>query len=55
MRKLTSRKFWIAFLSAIFIVLTEGLGWNVPQETYWAVVALATAYIFGESYVDSRK
>ena len=51
-RKLTSRKFWVAVASAVFIVLSEGLGWNVDQDLYWKIVALALGYIFGESAVD---
>ena len=51
-RKLTSRKFWVAVASAVFIILTEGLGWNVDKDLYWKVVALALGYIFGEAAVD---
>jgi len=51
-RKLTSRKFWVAVASAVFIVLSEGLGWNVDQDLYWKIVALALGYIFGEAAVD---
>ncbi|MBO8158813.1 hypothetical protein [Thermosyntropha sp.] len=51
-QKLTSRKFWVAVASAVFIVLSEGLGWNVDADLYWKVVALALGYIFGEAAVD---
>lgn len=50
--KLTSRKFWVAVVSAAFIVLSEGLGFNVDSDLYWKIVALALGYIFGESAVD---
>jgi len=55
LHKLKSRKFWIAVASGLFIVLTEGLGADISQEVYWAVVAVAAAYIFGESYIDARR
>ncbi len=53
--KLKSRKFWMAAASGLFIVLTEGLGLNIPTEAYWSLVAVASAYILGEAYVDARK
>jgi hypothetical protein len=51
-QKLTSRKFWVAVASAAFIILSEGLGFDVDQELYWKIVALALGYIFGEAAVD---
>lgn len=51
-QKLTSRKFWVAVASAVFIILSEGLGLNVDKELYWKIVALALGYIFGETVVD---
>ena len=51
-RKLTSRKFWVAVASAVFIILSEGLGLNVDQELYWKLIALTLGYIFGEAAVD---
>jgi hypothetical protein len=51
-QKLTSRKFWVAVASAAFIILSEGLGFNLDQELYWKIVALALGYIFGEAAVD---
>ena len=50
--KLTSRKFWVAVASAAFIILSEGLGFNVDPDLYWKLVALALGYIFGEAVVD---
>lgn len=51
-QKLTSRKFWVAVATAIFIVLSEGLGLNIDQDLYWKIVTLALGYIFGEAAVD---
>ena len=51
-QKLMSRKFWVAAASAVFIILSEGLGFNVDSELYWKLVTLALGYIFGEAAVD---
>ena len=51
-QKLTSRKFWVAVASAAFIILSEGLGFDVDPDLYWKLVALALGYIFGETAVD---
>jgi len=51
-QKLTSRKFWVAVATALFIVLNEGLGFNIDSELYWKLVTLALGYIFGEAAVD---
>ena len=39
-------------MGAAFIILSEGLGFNVDSELYWKLVALALGYIFGEAAVD---
>ena len=51
-RKLSSRKFWVAVASAAFILLSEGLGFDIDKDLYWKLVALALGYIFGEAAVD---
>lgn len=53
MKKLKSRKFWVAVASALFIILTEGLGINVEPIAYWSLIGVAIAYICGEAYVDA--
>ena len=51
-QKLTSRKFWVAVATAVFIILSEGLGFNIDSELYWKLVTLALGHIFGEAAVD---
>lgn len=51
-QKLTSRKFWTAVATAVFIVLSEGLGLNIDPDLYWKLIAIAIGYIFGEAAVD---
>jgi len=51
-QKLSSRKFWVAVATAIFIILSEGLGFDIDKDLYWKIVTLALGYIFGEAAVD---
>lgn len=51
-QKLTSRKFWVAVATAVFIILSEGLGWNIDEDLYWKLVTIALGYIFGEAAID---
>lgn len=51
-QKLTSRKFWVAVATAIFIILSEGLGWNIDSDLYWKLITLVLGYIFGEAAAD---
>ena len=55
MEKFKSRKFWMAVVSAVLIVLNEGLGWNVPSETILSFAAVVLGWIFAEAYVDGHK
>jgi hypothetical protein len=54
-QKLRSRKLWMPVLAGIFVGLNDTLGWDLDQKTVNAIVALAVAYVFGESYVDARR
>ena len=54
MEKLRSRKFWMAVVSAVLIVLNDGLGWNIPTETVMSFVAVVLGYLLGQSYVDGH-
>lgn len=51
-QKLTSRKFWVAVASALLIILSEGLGFEVDKDLYWKLVTIVLGYIFGEAAVD---
>lgn len=51
-QKLTSRKFWVAVASAVFIILSEGLGLNIDHDLYWKIITIALGYIFSEAAVD---
>lgn len=54
-QKLTSRKFWMAVVSALLMVAKDGLGLELPSETIIALAAVAISYILGESYVDAHR
>jgi uncharacterized membrane protein len=55
MEKFKSRKFWMAVVSAILIVLNEGLDWNIPAETVLSFVAVVLGYLFSQGYVDGKR
>lgn len=55
MRKLKSRKFWMAVVTALLVIANEGLDLNLPEEAIMSIVAVVLGYIFGEAYVDGKK
>lgn len=52
--KLKSRKFWVTVVSAILIVLNEGLGLDIDSETVLGFAGIIISYLLGQSYVDSK-
>lgn len=55
MKKLKSRKFWMAVVTAMLVIANEGLGLNLPEEAIMTVAAVVIGYILGESYVDGKR
>ena len=51
--KLTSRKFWVVVVSALLLILEDGLGLNLDSETIKSFVALVLGYIFTEGAADT--
>lgn len=54
MEKLKSRKLWMAIISAILIIMNEGLGLKVPGETVLSFAGIVISYILGQSYIDAK-
>jgi len=54
MEKLKSRKFWMAVVTAVLIVMNEGLGWKIPVETVVSFAAVILGWVFAEAYVDGK-
>lgn len=52
LEKLRSRKFLAALLAALYIVLTDGLGLNIPQHVYDYVKDIVLWYIGVEGAID---
>ena len=50
--KLRSRKFLAALLAALYIVLTDGLGFNIPQHVYEYLKDIVLFYIGVEGAID---
>lgn len=55
MNKMKSRKFWMAVISAILVVLNEGLDLGVDKDTVLAFAGIVATYIIGESAVDAAR
>ena len=51
---LLSRKFWIAVITALTMVLADTLGLELDPETVVAIILPVVAYILGESFIDSK-
>ena len=50
--KWKSRKFWLAVVAAVFVVLNEGLGLGLPEETITAFVILILGWLGVEGTAD---
>jgi len=53
MNKIKSRKFWMAVVGALLVVLNDGLGLNLPTESIKTVAEVIIAYIIGQGAVDA--
>ncbi len=52
---LLSRKFWIAVITALTMILSNTLGLELDPETIVAIILPVVAYILGESYIDAKQ
>lgn len=55
MNKLKSRKFWMAVVGALLVILNDGLELGIDNETVIAAAGLLMTWIIGESAVDTVK
>lgn len=55
MQKFKSRKFWLAVVSAILVVLNDGLELGVDSETVLAFAGIVATWIIGESAIDTAR
>ena len=55
MRKLTSRKFWVACITTICMLVSAFSGIDLDIEQILAIVLPVIAYIVGESWIDAKK
>jgi hypothetical protein len=52
---LLSRKFWLAVITALTMILSNTLGLELDPETIVAIILPVVAYILGESYIDAKQ
>jgi len=55
MKKLTSRKFWMAGVSALLVLLNQGLGLEIPEETVLNFTAIVVGYLVSQGWVDAQE
>jgi hypothetical protein len=55
MNKFRSRKFVLAVVAAILVVLNDGLELGVDSNTVMSFAAIVVGYIFAEAHVDGKK
>ena len=53
--KLLSRKFILAVVSALLVILNDGLDLGIDKDTVIAFAGIVATYIIGESAVDVSK
>ncbi len=53
--RLKSRKFLLALVNFIFVVINEVIGAPIDREAYFAITGGVIAFIVGEAYVDGQK
>ena len=55
MQKFKSRKFWMAVVTAILVVLNDGLDLGVDSDTVLAFAGIVATWNIGESAVDATR
>ena len=51
---LLSRKFWLAVITAVTMILGDSMGLELDPEIVVAIILPIVAYIIGEAYVDAQ-
>lgn len=54
-QKLLSRKFFLACVFAVLVILNRGLDLGIPEEAVMLIAGVMATYIFGESIVDAAR
>ena len=54
MYKFTSRKFILAGISFLTVLLTRAFSVELPKELELALISVVVIWIGGESYIDSK-
>jgi len=55
MNKFKSRKFWMAVISGVLVILNDGMDIGIDNQTVMAFAGIVMSFIFGEAYVDSKR
>ena len=52
---INSRKFWLAVLTLVGVLVQHFWGWNLNAETLFAAISPILALIIGQAHVDATK
>lgn len=55
MSKLKSRKFWMALLTALLVLLKQGLDVDVDQDTVLGFAGIVMTYLASQGWVDAQE
>lgn len=55
MNKFKSRKFWMAVITGVLIILNDGLDLGIDQDTVLAFAGIMATFILGEAGVDALR
>ncbi len=53
--RLKSRKFWVAVMATLVIIVARMMGLELEDSTILSISGIVSAYLLGQSYVDSKK
>ncbi len=53
-KKLNSRKFWMALISAGILLVNQGLGLDIPSDTVLGFAGIVMSYLVAQGLVDSK-
>jgi len=50
-----SKKFWVAAIGAVVLLLTDGLGLQLEADTVAGISAIVIGYVGAQGWIDTKK
>ncbi|MCY0882075.1 MAG: hypothetical protein OWS74_08775, partial [Firmicutes bacterium] len=54
-KAIRTRRFWLAVVYAVLIILTKGMNYSLPTSEIMALAAIVLSLILGDVYVESQQ